>query len=186
MSKLRLPWSLIVTDLETTGKPDNRVIEIGAIRITEDLELAESFELLVDGRPVSNGARAVHGIQDAELEGQLPFSKAFRIFEHWCSQWEYILGSWSDFDQVTLRDEYKRNGLAYGHPGHMLDVKSVAWHDALRRGLYPRKFTVDRALSIYGIPFEGKQHRALPDARMEAMLYRFVATSQPIREGRYV
>lgn len=174
MSKFRLPWSLIVCDLETTGKPDNRVVEIGAVRVTEDLELAEEFQMLVDGRPVSDGARAIHGIQDSELEGQPLFPKSAKDFEYWCGQWEYALGSWSDFDQVTLREEYGRHGLHYGHPWHMFDVKTAIWMDSLRRGFYPRKLTVDRALAIYGIRFEGKAHRALPDARMEAKLFRFV------------
>ncbi len=177
MSKFRLPWSLIVIDLETTGKPDNRVVEIGACRISEDLELSEAWSMLVDGRPVSDGARKIHGIPDSDLEGQPIFAKAAKDFEYWCSQWEYILGAWSDFDQVTLREEYGRHALHYGHPWHMLDVKSAVWMDALRRGFYPRKLTVDRALSIYGIPFEGKAHRALPDARMEARLFQFVATN---------
>lgn len=186
MSKIRLPWNLIVVDLETTGKPDNRVLEIGAVRVTEDLDLAERFSLLVDGRPCTDGARAVHGIQDSELEGQLHFPHAALKFESWCSQWEYVLGSWSDFDQVTLREEYGRYDLHYGHPGHMLDVKSVVWWDALQRGFYPRKLTVDRALSIYGIPFEGQRHRALPDALMEARLFQFVGRQGIILERTHV
>ena len=186
MQRIRLPWSLIVVDLETTGKPDNRVVEIGAVRITEDLELAEQFSMLVDGRPGTDGARAVHGIQDSELEGKPLFPKASKEFEQWCSQWEYVLGAWSDFDQVTLRDEYRRNDLHYRHPWHMLDVKSAAWWDSIKRGFYPRKFTVDRALSIYGIPIEGQRHRALPDAIMEAKLFQFVARDGVILEGRHV
>lgn len=180
----RLPFNLIVVDVETSGKPDNRIVEIGAVRVTEDLQLAEEFEMLVDGRPVLSDARAIHHITDEMLEGRPKFDTAWRSWSSWCDQWRpYILGTWSDYDTTTLRDEYKRFGIHYPHPGHAMDVKSIVWWECVKRGYYSRTFPVDRAVTILGIPFEGKKHRGLPDARMEAKLFQFVALNRPLPVG---
>lgn len=173
---LRLPFNFLVVDVETSGKPENRIVEIGAVRVTEDLELADEFEMLVDGGPIKKDAFQVHGITDLMVASKQEWINAWRVWNNWCEQFKpYVLGSWSDYDQTTLRDEYRRAEVGYPHPGHMLDVKSVVWWECLKRGFNSRTLPVDRACSILGLPFEGTRHRALPDARMEARLFQFVA-----------
>jgi DNA polymerase III epsilon subunit-like protein len=177
----KLPFNLIVVDVETAGRPDNRLLEIGAVRITEDLVLSDEYEMLIDARPILPDAQAIHGISDDMVKDKPKFEVSWKIWVEWCDQFRpYVLGTWSDYDSTTLRDEYKRINKRYPHPGHCLDVKSVVWWECLRRGYYSRTFPVDRALSILGIPFEGRKHRGLPDARMEAKLFQFVALNNPI------
>lgn len=173
---VRLPFNLIVVDVETGGKPENRIIELGAVRVTEDLEIKDTFEMLVGGIKIKPDARAVHGIRDRDVAGKPPWAEAWRAWAKWCKQWDpYVLGSWSDYDQTTLRDEYKMAGVGYPHHGHMLDVKSVVWWECLRSGFYSRTLPVARACTILGIPHEIPAHRALPDAITEAKLFQFAA-----------
>lgn len=172
---MNFPFNVIVLDLETAGDPDQKLVEIGAVRLDERLAMTDEYEALVDGRPVSDEVVKIHGITDEMLEGKPKFHEIRREFEAWCEQWKpYALWSWSDFDHCTLRDEYRRLGIRYRHPGHAFDLKSVVWWEILKHGYPSTKLPVDRALSILGIPFEGQRHRALPDARMEARLLQFV------------
>lgn len=177
----KLPFSLIVVDVETSGKPDNRIVEIGAVRITEDLQMADEFEMMIDGRPLDPEVIAIHGITNEMLEGKPTFLQAWRVWADWCSQFKpYVFGTWSDFDGTTFRDEYKRINVHYPHPGHALDVKSIVWWECLKAGYYSRTLPVDRALSILGIPFDGVRHRGLADAKMEAKLFQYVAVQRSL------
>jgi DNA polymerase III epsilon subunit-like protein len=174
---MELPFNVIVIDLETSGEPDQRVVEIGAVRLDTRLsDEVQTFEALVDGRPMTDEVTEIHGITPEMLIGKPSFGEIRRTWEAWCELHEpYVLASWSDFDARVLRDEYARIGARYPHSGHMFDVKSLVWWECLKHGFPSRKLPVDRALSILGMPFEGQKHRALPDAMMEAKLFRFVA-----------
>jgi DNA polymerase III epsilon subunit-like protein len=179
VTKLRLPFSVIVTDVETGGKPENRIVEIGAVRVTENFEIAEQFSMYVKPpEAIKTDAFQIHGISDTDVQAAPSFKLASQQFIEWCDQWKpFALGTWSDFDVVTLRDEHRRIGGVYPYPGHVLDVKSVVWWDCLKRGHFSRTLPVDRACSILGIPHELPKHRALADALTEAKLFRFVALS---------
>jgi DNA polymerase III epsilon subunit-like protein len=173
---MNLPWSAIVLDVETAGDPDQKIVELGAVRLDEQLRITDEYEALIDGRPLTQEVIAIHGITADMLEGKPTFRQMHRAFEDWCYQFKpYTLFSWSDFDHCTLRDEYRREGLKYAHSGHAFDLKSIIWWAAIQNDLPARAFPVDRALSILGIKFEGQRHRALPDARMEAKLLQYVA-----------
>lgn len=176
---MEFPFSVIVLDLETAGDPDQKVVELGAVRLDERLFITHEFQALVDGRPLTDEVIKIHGITSDMLDGKPKFQEVRRDFEIWCEEFKpYTFFSWSDFDQCTLRDEYRRLGLKYPHSGHALDLKSIVWWEVLKQGYPSRTFPVDRALSILGIPFEGRRHRALPDARMEAKLFQYVAAHQ--------
>jgi DNA polymerase III epsilon subunit-like protein len=172
---MNFPFSVIVLDLETAGDPDHKAVELGAVRLDESAKMTDEYEALIDGRPMDTAVIDIHHITPEMLEGKPTFAQMHRAFEGWCEQFKpYILWSWSDFDHIVLRDEYRRLGLRYPHSGHAFDLKSVVWWEALKHGIPSRTFPVNRALSVFGIPFEGERHRALPDARMEAKLLQFV------------
>lgn len=172
---MNLAFSAIVIDVETAGDPDQRIVEIGAVRLDDHMRITDEYERLIDGRPLTEEVIKIHGITADMLEGKPTFRQMHREFEIWCNGFKpYALFSWSDFDHCTLRDEYRREGLKYAHSGHAFDLKSVVWWEVLKKGYPSRTFPVDRALSILGIKFEGQRHRALPDARMEAKLLQYV------------
>jgi DNA polymerase III subunit epsilon len=65
----------VAFDLETTGlvAQIDRVVEIGAVRFTEEGREVGRFEHLVNPeRPMSPAAEAIHGISDADLEDAPP------------------------------------------------------------------------------------------------------------------
>lgn len=174
---MRLPFSLIVIDLETNGASkehptEHRIIEIGAVRLDEDLRNMDEFSMLVDGRPVLPEVVKIHGITDQDLVGKPKFAEAHVLFDEWCGKkQEYLLGAWGCyFDMPVLREEYVRIGAKYPHRGEAIDIKGAAWIDLLRQGKPVRHLGLEQACGLYGIPFEGKKHRAVDDARMTARI----------------
>jgi DNA polymerase III epsilon subunit family exonuclease len=169
----RLPFHLIVLDFETNGgtledPTAHRIIEIGAIRVDEEIRIVDEFSMLVDGRPILPEVVKIHGIRDEDLVGKPRFAEAHAEFDEWCGiKQEYLLAGWGIyFDIPVLRAEYQRLGMRFPHRGEAIDVKGAAWTDLLRKGKPVRHLSLDQAAGLYGIPFYGKKHRAVDDARM--------------------
>lgn len=168
----RYPFDLIVLDLETTGRPDDRILEIGAVRLNDDLEIQDSFQVLVDGSPIPEAVIKVHGITEELVAGAPDFGEAYAPFVEWCERSPaYVLAAWpTSYEIPVLKAEYKRFGLKYPHPWQSMDIKSIVWDRAIELGHLTRRMSVDRGLDIFGLAVEGRRHRALPDAIMEAKL----------------
>lgn len=174
---MRIPFQLVVVDLETNGATEedptaHRIIEIGAVRLDEELRIADEFTVLVDGRPVLDKVVAIHGITNEDLQGKPLFAQAHYDFDEWCGQkQDYLLAAWGAyFDIPVLRSEYQRIGIPFPHRGETFDIKAVAWFDLFRNGKPARHLGLEQAATLYGLSFQGKKHRALDDARMTARI----------------
>jgi DNA polymerase III epsilon subunit family exonuclease len=173
---MRFPFDVIVLDLETNGSLENRVVEIGAVRLTPDLTMGDHFTALVDGRPVTDEVVKIHHITNEMLVGRPKFAEAHGAFDEWCAKSEYYLlcafGAY--FDMPVLRAEYSRLGLKFPHRGEAIDIKTAAWLTLIKQGMPCKSLKLDRAMDLFGLAFEGVRHRALPDAWNEARLLKTV------------
>jgi DNA polymerase III epsilon subunit-like protein len=179
---MRVPFRLIIVDLETNGgtvedPTAHRIIEIGAIRLDEELQIEEEFSMLVDGRPVLDNVVKIHGIRNEDLAGKPLFAQAHVDFDEWCgAKQDYILGAWGAyFDIPVLRAEYQRIGIPFPHRGESFDVKAVVWWDLLKQNKPARRLGLSQAAGLYGVEFEGKKHRAVDDARATARVLQAVS-----------
>lgn len=170
---MKLPYDLIVYDLETNGAdmPDTRITEIGAVRVSQDFRIGNSFSQLVDGRPLTAKSIEVTGITAETLDGKPPFAEAAKMFEAWCLQSKrYLLCAWgTHYDIPVLRMEYRRAGLEYPHRGQGLCIKSLAVFDQWMAGR-PAKLAsgLGGMMRRYKLAFVGQRHRATDDARATA------------------
>lgn len=167
------PTDLVVFDLETDGSEEHHIIEIGAVRLSHDFKVLDTFQSLVGGHLISKAGHEHMGgsITDAMLLGQAHFGDVGTIFAEWCgSKSKYVLCAWgAQFDSNTLRNEWTRMGRPYPHPGAVFCAKSAAWWDQV----FEPRITSSRAALVsicskLGLEFEGTPHRALDDARMAA------------------
>jgi DNA polymerase III epsilon subunit-like protein len=180
MSKLKIPFDIVLLDLETNGKdvPDVRIVEIGAVRLDRQLKITNQFSQLIDGRPMTSEATAVNTITDAMLEGAPNFFEGSGRFLEWCRKAgkDYLLSSWGTyFDITVLRSEYRRINVKYPHPGRALDAKALAWAWTWTTENPSGTGGVGSIAKRLGLPFEGTPHRALDDARMSAKILRAIA-----------
>jgi len=179
---VRLPFDLIVFDLETAGAPDHRVIEIGAVRLDRDLNVSGRWGSLIDGRPVDEETQAIHGISNEMLAGKPKFAEIHTEFDEWCQRSEtYVMSAFGAyFDIPVLREEYKRISRKYPHPGHAVDIKAIVWWDLLKKGMPCKYLNVERTLELLGLKFEGTRHRGPDDAWNEARILMAMSKKQEV------
>lgn len=161
-----------VVDLETTGLrafDGDAVIELGLVPV-DGLEVREdrAISTLVDPRrPVSPSALAVHGISDAELEGQPTFEEVLPALMDGLGD-RAVVGHNVGFDIGFLRVEMRRLGLRPA-PRTVLDTVMMARCVFGRRG---RGYGLDDLLGLADLPTgDHQRHRALGDAMLTARVY---------------
>lgn len=197
-SPLKMRADICLIDLETNGVdyPEIKITEIGAV-LLEATTLREkaSFKMYVDGRPLSPRSIEITGITEKTLEGTKGFGVAGQVFSDWAYRMgpDFIPASWgTHFDIPVLRWEYARNKMKFGLPGKSFCVKSAFYTFCWVRGVPIYRCSVNTALKILGLEFDGKAHDALDDARNEARILRTMMGIDPpgpraqIKVGRFV
>lgn len=168
MAAFPIPASYIVIDFETTDRNPAiaGIVELAVARVEAGV-VAESWATLCNpGLPCSDGARAVHGISDAEIESAPPVADLLAA----------LAGVWLDpslpvvayngpvFDRVVLECSAKRAGMAGAFDG-------LQWLDPLplARAMLPGLpgYTLAKVGSRLGVLYRaGDLHRAAADVEV--------------------
>ena len=169
----------VILDIEFNGRKfasdlPMEVIEIGAVRLDEELREAGTFTSLI--RPVyfsklNRFIREKTGITQEEIDGAERFPAVIRSFIRWLGPPEsYLLVTWGgeDLKRIVLDTRMHKLDDAYW--------LSVRCYDLLKGFLRVHDLksdvSVERALEMLGLPNSGKAHRALEDAIMTAGIFR--------------
>jgi len=153
----------VVVDTETTGldTASDHVIDVGAVRLDEDLEVVDRFTTLVDpGVPVPLFVSRLTGITDADLAGAPEAGEALerlRAFVGDCT----LVGHNAAFDRDMLAAAARRSGT------RPLDG---AWFDTLEAALllFPELDRHALPVLVEEFGLDRPAHRALPDAEATA------------------
>ena len=154
----------VAFDLETTGlSPESdRIVEVGAVKFDASGEILGEFERLVNPlRPSGAGARAVHGISDAELALAETAEVVLPEFVDFLGdpQRTTLLAHNASFDAGFLGRELARLGRPI--PGHaVVDTLALARRRWPKMGSHRLGFLAQRL----GLDPLGP-HRALADSR---------------------
>ena len=83
------------------------IIQIGAVRLTEDNQVADEFQVLIRPkvyRKLNRRVSKLTGIKDAQLaEFGVPFPAAVEQFKAWCGQ-DIVFLTWG-FDDISILRE---------------------------------------------------------------------------------
>lgn len=168
--RLQVPSTdrVVVIDLETTGFSPlrgHRIIEIGAVALQGGGVIGEFHSLIDPGRSVPLAAVRVHGITEAQLQGQPTAAEVLPRLHRFLDGSPLVAHN-APFDINFLRHEFARFGLGVTPPCHCTL--------RLCRRLFPRLpnhrlETVSRHL--FGDTGSGPLHRALADARLTARVW---------------
>ncbi|SFB32851.1 Inhibitor of the KinA pathway to sporulation, predicted exonuclease [Acetitomaculum ruminis DSM 5522] len=173
----------VIIDLEFCGtsfKDDLKkkhsvfeIIEIGAVRLDENLDICDSFERLVKPEygQITSFIEEFTGISNEKVKEAASFSTVMDEFLEWIAEDTTVL-SWSDTDfrQIKHESELKK----YSNPklGEILDK----WVDFQK--IFCEKIGIEHMLSLsnamsgMNIEFAGREHSALADAGNTAALYK--------------
>jgi inhibitor of KinA sporulation pathway (predicted exonuclease) len=170
----------IVYDLEATcwrSKPKTvEVIEIGAVKVNESLEIVDEFCSFV--RPllhpeISPFCTQLTSITQRDVEDAGHFHEVIQEFTAWLDPHNVhpVLMSWGEFDKRQLLTDARL---------HQLDLPWLRYHACLQMH-YSRwkgsknQIGLKNALQLEGLHYLGTQHRAIEDARNMARLFQQVA-----------
>lgn len=167
----------IVIDFEATcwldedRRGDAEVIEFGCVRVAMDTgDIIDEFASFV--RPtrypiLSDHCTRLTGITQQDVREAPTFREVYVKFVEWLGQPELCtFCSWGAFDQYLLRQACRFHRLPYPFDDEYINIKP-AFSDAVSG----RGVNMERALEMLEIPFEGRLHRGIDDARNIAKIW---------------
>ncbi len=153
------------------------IIEIGVIRLNEDLKEEDSFKAYVKPQfstKIAKRYENLTGITQEMLDEADDFKTVMTDFLNWVceSERDYIVYAWSGNDLYQLRQEMIVKNINLGPE---MEYMMEHWKDFQRE--YCDLFEINRVLSLNkavrlaGLDFDGRKHDALWDARNTAQLF---------------
>ena len=107
----------IVFDLEATCEKDDRdfkreIIEIGAVRVNNNFEMADEFSAFI--KPVINPKLTLFcseltSINQSDVDGAETFPVVLDRFKKWIGTKDYILCSWGFYDKTQFMKDCHSN-----------------------------------------------------------------------------
>lgn len=166
------------------------VIEFGAVKLGDDFSEIDSFRRLVKPAYGEIPPRYANltGITNDMVADAQNFAAALAEFAAWCADAETVY-AWSGSDLDQLRGEVRMKDIDF--PLETLADKWADFQKIFTRAVgLKRELSLEQAVNIADISFEGHQHDALWDARNTAELFRiyrdesrFNAVIGPLREA---
>jgi len=163
---------IIVIDLEY-NQPSRSIIEIGAYCVDLKGQYPPiAFSQLVDPKEILD-PRIIDlcGIKQEDVDGQPLIQDALESFWNWIKDTAQTknVSAWGS-DVYELIEASKKAGVRYPDRLRSLDIKEMA---SIFRSCYPsskQKGGLLATMNLFGLEFEGRQHRALNDAIQTARL----------------
>ena len=93
----------------------NEIIEIGAVKLDEDLETVDTFSCIIRsqiGKKLRGTVKRLTHLTNADINAGMPFTKAFSMFRKWIGSEQTVILTWGDGDIRVLLDNFKYlNGI---------------------------------------------------------------------------
>ncbi len=167
----------IVFDLEWNQSPQGKqfsnprlpfeIIEIGAVRMNEHLEILDSFQCLIQPSVyhwIHNSIHDVIHVDYKDLQNGVPFARAASDFFAWAGRdGDYCFCTWGDQDVMELQRNLDYYHLLKLLPGPVvyLDIQKLF---ALEFETYQNRRSLEYAIDFLKIEKNHGFHRALEDA----------------------
>ncbi|MEZ5463080.1 DNA polymerase III subunit epsilon [Dokdonella sp.] len=170
----------VVLDTETTGlevKKGHRVIEIGCVELLERRPSGRTFHTFLNpDRAIDEGARAVHGIDDAFLHDKPRFRDIANEFLEFVAGAEIIAHN-AGFDEGFLDAELRLAGPEFGR---LADRSRVLDSLQLARERFPgQQNSLNALCKRLGVDNRHRElHGALIDAHLLADVYLAMTAGQ--------
>ena len=146
------------------------IIQIGAVRITEDQQVRDEFQVLVKPkfyRRLNRRVSKLTGIKEAQLRDEgVPMGEAMAKFRAWCGE-DVIFLTWG-FDDITiLRENLRLYGIDESWVNRWYNAQMI--FNAQTDGSSSQK-ALKTAMEIFGIEATRPAHDALGDAYHTALI----------------
>ena len=155
----------VALDVETTGlnTATDEIIEIGAVRVENGVEVGEFSQLIRPSRPIPPKVVELTGIDDGMVRSAPPIQDVIGSFAEFC-QGAVLVAHNASFDMAFFERAFNEAGLPFDHP--KADTLTFA------RNLYrdQKSHKLGALCKYLGIELV-KAHRATHDARACGKLF---------------
>ena len=146
------------------------IIQIGAVRVTEDQQVADEFQVLIKPkfyRRLNRRVSKLTGIKESQLrEEGVPMEEAMERFRNWCGE-DVIFLTWG-FDDITiLRENLQLYGLEEHWVSRWYNAQMI--FNAQTDGSSAQK-SLKTAMEMFEIEATRPAHDALGDAYHTAQI----------------
>ncbi len=146
------------------------ILQIGAVRVTEDQQVADEFQVLIKPkyyRRLNRRVSKLTGITEARIrETGIPMAEAMERFRNWCGE-DVIFLTWG-FDDITiLKENLQLYGIAQKWVDRWYNAQMI--FNAQTDGATAQK-ALKTAMEIFGIQASRPAHDALGDAYHTALI----------------
>ena len=146
------------------------IIQIGAVRVTEDQQVADEFQVMIRPkyyRHLNRRVSKLTGIKESRLKEEgIPMPEAMDKFRSWCGE-DIVFLTWGFDDIGILRENLQLYGLPTDWTGKWYNAQMI--FNAQTDGSSAQK-ALKTALEIFGIEPTRPAHDALGDAYHTALI----------------
>ena len=146
------------------------IIQIGAVRLTEDQQVADEFQIMIKPkyyRHLNRRVSKLTGIKESRLrEEGVPFPEAIEQFRAWCGE-DIVFLTWGFDDIGILRENLQLFGLNTDFTEKWYNAQMI--FNAQTDGSNAQK-SLKTAMEIFGIEATRPAHDALGDAYHTALI----------------
>lgn len=146
------------------------IIQIGAVRVTQDREVADEFQIMVRPkyyRHLNRRVSKLTGIKETRLrEEGIPFPEAMEQFQSWCGE-DVVFLTWGFDDIGILRENLQLYQLDTAFTDRWYNAQMI--FNAQTDGSNSQK-ALKTAMEIFGIAPTRPAHEALGDAYHTALI----------------
>ena len=146
------------------------IIQIGAVRVTEDQQVADEFQIMIKPkfyRHLNRRVSKLTGIKESQLrEEGVPFPEAIEAFRAWCGE-DIIFLTWGFDDIGILQENLMPFGMDTAFTERWYNAQMI--FNAQTDGSTSQK-ALKTAMEIFGIEATRPAHDALGDAYHTALI----------------
>lgn len=157
----------------------NEIIEIGAVKLDERLNVVDTFKQLVKPaitKKLSSRCKKLTNITNEEVKNNgIPFKQAIADFAQWSSGEGNVFLSWSNSDLYVLADNYKMiiKNLDINFIKKYCDAQKYCMSFIEKED--SNQVSLANCCELFGIDIDvSKLHRALTDCYLEAECFKKV------------
>ncbi|MBQ7340722.1 MAG: exonuclease domain-containing protein [Oscillospiraceae bacterium] len=146
------------------------IIQIGAVRLTEEQEVKDEFQVLIKPkyyRRLNRRVSKLTGIKESRLRDEgVPMNEAMERFRTWCGE-DAIFLTWGFDDIAILRENLQLYGISEHWVSRWFNAQMI--FNAQTDGSSAQK-ALKTAMEIFGIEATRPAHDALGDAYHTALI----------------
>ena len=172
----------LVLDLEATccdkgsiARNQMEIIEIGAVMVDPTtLTIVNEFQTFV--KPIRNPiltefCTSLTSIAQTQVDRAPTYPEASAMLKNWLSGYPNgVFGSWGEYDRKQFKKDSNFHQLPFPIAYPHVNLKKVF---SETQDL-PKRYGMEKALELAGLPLEGTHHRGIDDARNIAKLLPYI------------